>query len=130
VQNNTLKNKLDKEAHPFRWQIETATRLLTYIMIQHNIYASFLTPKHLQAYVTYISNVVYAAQSRYQFLQMVDELSLQASQITAKQLSNELFMSFEEDSWSRFNKHYCPVTTGCHGASTFAGAFGGVVELL
>jgi hypothetical protein len=66
------------------------------------------------------------------FYKWIDEMSLRASQTTAKQLSNELFISFEEVSLSRFNTHYSPVTTGAHGTSIFAGAFDteGVVGLL
>jgi hypothetical protein len=56
---------------------------------------------------------------------MVDDppYSLRARQIISKQLSNELFIAFEEDSWLRFNKHYPAVTTPSHGTSIFAGAF-------
>jgi hypothetical protein len=92
-------------------------------MLQHNIPAWFLASKHFHAYVSYISNGVHAAPSHYQFLRMVDDLSLRAIQIIGKQLSNELFISFGEGAWSQVGKHYSAVTTGSHGTSIFVGAF-------
>jgi hypothetical protein len=112
-----------KKPKPTRGQREVATELLTRAMLQHHVAPWFLTSDAFKAYVTYISGERYDAPTRYQFLQMTDNLSGRASKLIAKELNDAMFFSFEEDSWTRHNKHYHAITTGKQGTSYFVGTF-------
>jgi hypothetical protein len=54
---------------------------------------------------------------------MTDAMSQQAAEIISRQLKARPFLSFEEDSSTRHDKHFHSVTAGMQGTSYLAGTF-------
>jgi hypothetical protein len=108
---------------PSKHQCAHATELLTRAMLRHHVAPWFLTSPELKALFKVISNGQYQVPTRYQFWQMTDTMSQRAAEIISRQLNARPFFSFEEDSWTRHNKHFHAVTAGMQGTSCLAGTF-------
>jgi hypothetical protein len=92
-------------------------------MLRHNIPPWLLTCEEFKFYVQVVSRGAFRLPTRHGFLQLVADFSERLKAEITQRLEGQLFISMEEDAWTRHNKHYHAVTNDCQGESRFIGCF-------
>jgi hypothetical protein len=123
MQAGVITDHFGKAWKPNSAQIGEADELLVRAMLRHNIPPWFLTCEEFKTYVQVVSRGTFRSPTRYGFLQVVADLSERAAAEITKRLQGQVFVSMEEDAWTRHNKHYHAITSGGQGESLFIGCF-------
>jgi hypothetical protein len=123
MQGGVISDHFGKAWKPNSAQISGADELLVRAMLRHNIPHWFLTCEEFKCYIQVVSRGAYRSPSRYIFLQHIADLSERATAEITRRLEDQLFVSMEEDAWTRHNKHYHAITSGGQGESLFIGCF-------